>query len=387
MNDAGFSSVFEHWCRIHRARVDPAPAGAGLLRSLGVSLIERGMIDAACRLAGVPMHEALRQDLLGFRPGEVDESLESWRVSEFFARAPLDRLTLRHTVGLADRLRETEVSAEERVGDGLPESLEADIRRYGLVHFKLKVVGDDEQVCERLSAVARVVRPGAGDAARFTLDGNEQFESMHELADSLARARAMDADAAWLLERVMWIEQPLPRGRSFDSIACDGITRLGVPCIIDEADDSIDAFVRAVERGYRGVSIKNCKGVFKALINAGRCALSEGRLFQSGEDLTNLPVVALQQDLTTMATIGIASVERNGHHYFAGMAHLSEADASEACTRHPDLYRDGLLQVRDGQISTASVVRARGFGYDGPVDVETWTPAERWSPDVLLDGR
>ena len=35
--------------------------------------------------------------------------------------------------------------------------------------------------------------------------------------------------------------------------------------IVDESDDALDAFVRARAKGYRGVSSKTCKGIYKSL--------------------------------------------------------------------------------------------------------------------------
>ena len=37
--------------------------------------------------------------------------------------------------------------------------------------------------------------------------------------------------------------------------------------IIDESDGDLDAFKSAVKLGYRGVSTKNCKGIFKSFLN------------------------------------------------------------------------------------------------------------------------
>ena len=137
------------------------------------------------------------------------------------------------------------------------------------------------------------------------------------------------------------------------------------PVLIDEADDRLDAFPRAVELGYRGVSVKNCKGVFRALINRGRCDLSREKLFQSAEDLTNLPVVALQQDLATIAALGLQHVERNGHHYFRGLDHLPAAVASDALAAHPDLYtRDDhgvVLRIEGGRLQIGSLQQT-GYG-------------------------
>ena len=67
------------------------------------------------------------------------------------------------------------------------------------------------------------------------------------------------------------------------------------------------------------MSVKNCKGVFRALLSRGLCELADDGSFQSAEDLTNLPVLALQQDLATIAALGLPHVERNGHHYFKGL--------------------------------------------------------------------
>ena len=40
------------------------------------------------------------------------------------------------------------------------------------------------------------------------------------------------------------------------------------------------------------------------------------------EDLTVMPVVSLHQDLTVVAAMGLSNVERNAHHFFAGIARL-----------------------------------------------------------------
>ena len=73
-----------------------------------------------------------------------------------------------------------------------------------------------------------------------------------------------------------------------------------------------------------------------------------------------------QQDLALQATIGVADVERNGHHYFRGLDHLSETVANRLVDELPALYgaSDGLtrLQVREGRIDLRGVVDGIGFG-------------------------
>ena len=184
---------------------------------------------------------------------------------------------------------------------------------------------------------------------------------------------AVDADAngRQLLARVAFIEQPLARADSFDPDRHRGIERVTkfAPLILDEADATPKSFVRALELGYRGVSVKNCKGVFRALCNFGIAKGAADR-FQSGEDLTNVGVLSLQQDLVTGACLGLPHVERNGHHYFRGLDHLPSEVAASALSAHPDLYRSlsaasggGVaLRIAGGKIDITSALAAVGYG-------------------------
>jgi hypothetical protein len=86
--------------------------------------------------------------------------------------------------------------------------------------------------------------------------------------------------------------------------------------IIDEADDSYDAFAEGRALGYRGISSKSCKGIYKSVINATRAAKwrAEGdKAFIAGEDLTCQAGLCVQQDLALGALIGVTHAERNGH--------------------------------------------------------------------------
>jgi hypothetical protein len=304
-------------------------------------------------------------------------------LADSLRHSPRSVIHVRHTVGLVDALRSADVAAERRVNDGLPESLEEDIERYGLDHFKVKVRGDVEQDTQRLLTIADLLRQRVRGTPRVTLDGNEQFASLcdlTELLDGLARHRA----GRDLLDWLMYIEQPLARGHTFDAKRNEGMDRLSriAPVIIDEADGHIDAFKNAVALGYRGVSVKNCKGVFRALLNFGLCRRSGGELFQSSEDLTNLPVLALQQDLATAAALGLSHSERNGHHYFAGLSHLPEQEVAAALRDHPGLYHqhDGevRLRIEDGVLQVASL-NGPGYGHTGEIQLDRRAPADAWT--------
>ena len=136
---------------------------------------------------------------------------------------------------------------------------------------------------------------------------------------------AMEAEPALqkLCAATLFIEQPIKRAVALArSIAPLARFR---PVIIDESDGELDAFVRARALGYGGVSSKDCKGFYKSIVNLARCRLwnaedGGGAFFLSGEDLTTQAGLAVQQDLALVALLGLADVERNGHHFVDGFA-------------------------------------------------------------------
>ena len=147
-----------------------------------------------------------------------------------------------------------------------------------------------------------------------------------------------------LLASIVFIEQPIKRQNALESDVSALAARK--PIIIDESDDSLDAFPRARALGYRGVSSKTCKGIYKSLINAARCAAWGPDHFMSGEDLTIQAGLALQQDLALVSLLGLTHVERNGHHYVNGMAELPQVEQERFLDSHPDLYERSHDAVR-----------------------------------------
>ena len=181
------------------------------------------------------------------------------------------------------------------------------------------------------SASERNWRP-CGMATRVTLDANEQYAdlaALRALVDRLDRDSALQPIAAKLL----YIEQPMPREVTRQS----PLGALGErDFIIDEADDSYDAFPAARALGYRGISSKSCKGIYKSIVNATRAAKwSAGgeKFFITGEDLTCQAGLGVQQDLALGALIGVTHAERNGHHYVDGFGDAPVAEAEEPFCR------------------------------------------------------
>jgi L-alanine-DL-glutamate epimerase-like enolase superfamily enzyme len=353
----------------------------GLTGAFGSALVERALADALGRLEGASLQAMLVGDALGIRPQRIHPEASEAHLHAWASRVPATSITLRHTVGMLDPL----VDAPGLVADGEPASLEGYVRRQGLTHFKLKLGGDVATDLERLAAIAAVIDRLVPDY-RVTLDGNEQYKSLAPLAELVARL-AEDRRLQRLAAALLFIEQPLDRAVALDGEAAAGLAELGrrVPIIIDESDDDPRSFAQALGLGYRGVSTKNCKGVIKSFLNRtlveARRSPGVASPFMSAEDLTNLPVVPLQQDLVTVLALGISHVERNGHHYIRGLAHCSPRDRALALAHHGDLYEargeEVFLRIRDGRLATASLA-GPGYGVAFAPDLAAMTPLEAW---------
>jgi Enolase C-terminal domain-like len=329
-----------------------ASPGKGLVENYGPALLDRALLDALCRALGVSFYRAVQTNLIGAG------SFEGMDLGAFLATLkPRVALAARHTVGLVDPI--TAAEQKTRVGDGLPETLEEVVARYGHRYFKLKVGGDRLADVERLAAIASVL-DSIDEPFLVSLDGNEQYEDMQGVAALWAAMKA-EPRLRRLVDAVLFIEQPVKRSRALER-RVEGIDK---PVIIDESDDSLDAFPRARALGYRGVSSKTCKGLYKSLLNAARCAAwnksgsgpdfswkkesgPDPIYFMSGEDLTIQAGLALQQDTALVSLLGLTHVERNGHHYVNGMAGLPQAEQEAFLAAHPDLYErsHGAVRVR-----------------------------------------
>jgi hypothetical protein len=359
---------------------------APLLTNFGTSLVERAVLEAACRAEGHSFAEALQTDLFRVDLGTVHSDLRGQSPADLLPAKPLDSIIARHTVGLADPLRDDDVPEQDRLDDGLPQSLESCITAYGLRHFKIQVNGDPAQDVPRLGAVAAILSERAGPDHAFSLDGNEQFASIAAFREYWRELAGASALRDWL-RHLMFVEQPLHRDAALeDSVgAVLGDWADRPVLIIDESDGSIESLPRALALGYDGTSHKNCKGVFKGVAN--RCLLRHrersgiGRQsIMSGEDLCNIGPVALLQDLAVMAALGIESVERNGHHYHAGLSQLPRNLQESVLRHHGDLYHASAagwptLSIRNGSVRLESV-NAAPFGVGFEVPLEDFEPVK-----------
>lgn len=336
-----------------------------LLVNFGTSLVERALIDASCRNERLPLNAWIASQSDSIDLGQIHPDLSGFAWSDALPKKPLESVTVRHTVGFGDPLTNADIPADEKVEDGLPQSLEAAIQTYGLRQFKIKIKAVPEEDLKRLTDLADLLESTLSGSYHLSLDGNEQFASWESFADFWEQASGQPR-VQRLLERVLFIEQPLSRQIALE---VQGVGRLSgnqrtPPVIIDESDADPHCFRQALECGYQGVSHKNCKGVFKGLAHRAlihqKSQASPRELLMSGEDLANIGPVALPQDLALQALLGNSSVERNGHHYFFGLSMFSPETQALALNHFPKLYRameqtTPTLNVQEGRLLLSEV--------------------------------
>jgi hypothetical protein len=312
-----------------------------LAAQFGPALVDKAVADAALRARGADWVRGVAAGLLG----------DPWS-RQLSLQAPAS-VWLRHTVGLADRIFASDPGPSP--ADGLPETLEDAIARYGLRFLKIKLSGQLDADLERLARIASLLQARAGEY-RVTLDGNETFANAEALG-SFWRALRTSTPVQDLLARTLLLEQPLPRHLALgESIGGLGIQ---VPVILDESDDSQQVLEQGLRLGYSGISTKACKGIYRSLHSAWRVAQEPQRLLLSGEDLTCQAGLAVQQDTLLAASLGVAHIERNGHHYVDGFGVAPQAEADAFAQAHAGFYQTSQgrprLQVAGGRLQLASL--------------------------------
>lgn len=392
-------SGFALW-RDVQAHVRTKVAEAGLpdlLAAFGISMVERLLWDGLGRSLGLGFYELVKENAFGLELGELDPSLQGTDVREILPPQPAGSIWARHTVGLADPIQDHEIAPGDAVSDGLPQSLDACIASYGYRFLKIKLSNNLAQDLERLAQIAEVVlkheAARSGDSMiRCTLDGNEQYREVSELEELVAK---MDEHpkVMRLSERVLFFEQPFARNRALLPEGMQGFKAFNAryPVIIDESDATPESYAEALALGYRGTSHKNCKGIVKSLLNLGRNHVHSREvghpLIMSGEDLTNLGPVALIQDLAVAAALGIEHVERNGHHFFQGMRHVSTEDAQAAHLHHSGLFvkTNGIttLRITEGRMDVQGL-RGPGLGDAIIPDLTSWPDWHQFDTTVLV---
>jgi hypothetical protein len=352
LSRAAFETAFARHAAHHRTQIARC-ADMGippLAACFGTAQLDKAILDALLRAQRLDVFSGVAGNVMGL-DARLTPDLDDDAIADFLSsRAPAASVAIRHTVGMADPL----------------EDLAGIHRTTGCRFFKLKLGGDPAADCDRLARIADAL---SGIDYRATLDANEQYASLPDLLE-LAGRLENDAALRPLAMRLDYIEQPMPRDVTWETTL--GALGKRFAFIIDEAESDYDAFPKAIALGYRGISSKACKGIYKSLLNGARARrwtrLGSGA-FVAAEDLTCQPGLALQQDTALVLLHGIAHAERNGHHYVNGFAETPQSEARAFLSAHPDLYEEcgGVVRVaiRDGNISTVSL---RQIGFASGVD-------------------
>ena len=389
------ATAFELWLdAYHEVRRSAMARGeTGLTCGFGPALVERSVIDAVGKLSGTTAHQTIYQNLLGIDLGRLHARLAGEAPRDYLADTPLETIGVRQTIGLLDPLTAADVPRGEELGDGLPQTLEAYLDERGLRYLKVKVGADLQANLERCRVIAWLLDQRLAGRYVISLDGNELFHTPAEVATTLEAMRA-DPALESFYRNIQYVEQPLAREVALDPSAAAGLAELAAlkPVVIDESDDGLETYPTALELGYQGTSIKNCKGVAKAVGN--RCLTGwhnrQGLpqpYFLTCEDLMNTAVLPLHQDLCTASTLGVSHVERNGHHYVRGLDHLSPSEIEDCLSLHGSLYEplrgnSGQLRICDGLLDLRSL-DVPGYGVAAEPDWDFLTPLEDWRYDDL----
>lgn len=372
---AGFETAFG----LHAACIGPQVEACAkedippLAAAYGPAEIDKAILDALLRAAAANFFDGMAANISGV-DARLSRDLGNDDIAQFLAgRKRLERVAIRHTVGMDDA-----IEGEGGVADAKENA--------GARYFKLKLNGDPEHDAERLTRIGRELATLRHDY-QVTLDANEQYADLGALGALIER---LDRDAALrpIAAKLLYIEQPMPRDITRAS-PLGALARRDF--IVDEADDSYDAFPVARALGYRGISSKSCKGIYKSVINATRAAkwsAAGQKCFIAGEDLTCQAGLAVQQDLALGALIGVTHAERNGHHYVDGFGDTPAAEAEAFLAAHPDLYaKDGQrvrLAIHDGDLLTGSLTTP-GFATSVHPDWSAMSPLAQPTARIFLE--
>jgi L-alanine-DL-glutamate epimerase-like enolase superfamily enzyme len=329
--------------------IEPMPRLAQLVAA---SPFEAAVFDAYGKTLGSNAYNLLSDEFCNRDLGEyLGEDFAGEYLDRYTLREPKPRMPLYHLVGALDPL--TEADIDQRLEDGLPETLGEWIHHNGLTHMKIKLNGDDldwdvDRVCsiDRIAAEAQAKR--RQDTWFYSADFNEKCQSVEYV---LAFLKKIEERAPEAMQRLQYIEQPT--SRDLKSNPDNTMHRAAEikPVVIDEALVDFESLQLSREQGYSGVALKACKGHGEALL-MGAAALKY-EMFLCVQDLT-CPGASFLHSATLSARIPtVAAIEGNGRQYCPA----ANAGWEE---EYP-----GMFQITDGTLLT-KVLDEPGLGFHWP---------------------
>ena len=198
LSHSGFETAFGLHATLIAAQVEACAKAdiPPLAAAFGPAEIDKAILDALLRALGMNFFDGMAQNVAGM-DARLSPDLRNDDITQFLSqRRRLERVAIRHTVGLDDQ-----VEGEGGVADARENS--------GARYFKLKLNGDPEADAARLVRIGKELANLPHDYS-VTVDANEQYADLAALAALVDR---LDRDSALrpIAAKLLYIEQPMPR--------------------------------------------------------------------------------------------------------------------------------------------------------------------------------
>jgi L-alanine-DL-glutamate epimerase-like enolase superfamily enzyme len=261
-------------------------------------------------------------------------------LSSYVLPKPKPAISMFHSVGGTDAVLPSEL--QQRLNDGLPETLAEWITYNGLTHIKIKLQGEDlKWDIERtvnIDRIATETRPKTD--WRYCVDFNERCPNVEYVLEYLRKVKELTPQG---FVRILYLEQPTARDLKANRRNLMHEAAKLRPVVIDESLTELESLLLARDMGYTGVALKACKGQSQAMLMAA--AAQKYKMFLCVQDLT-CPGAALIHSAGIAAHVpGVTGIEANARQYMPAANKPWEA-------RFP-----GLFKVKDGMFDTSKLNR------------------------------
>ncbi len=288
-----------------------------LAQLVAASPFDAALHDAYGKIHQMNSFDTLSSEYMKYDLSEyLDENFKGEYLDQYTLRTPKERLPLYHLIGAMDPL--TDADIDQRINDGLPETLGEWIQADGLTHLKIKLAGDDLEwdinrvlSIEKESSIAQETR-GCKEWF-YSCDFNEKCENVDYVLDFLNRVKEESPSA---YDRIQYIEQPTNRDLKANPENKMHKASQLKPVVIDESLVDYDALLECRDLGYTGVALKACKGQTDSLLLAA--AAQKYDMFLCVQDLTCSGASFLHSASLAAHIPGIQAIEGNGRQYCPG---------------------------------------------------------------------
>ena len=256
--DGGVDSAFGHFARHYQAQIGRgAQQGLNsLVANYGPALIDRALLDALCRALGQPFHEVIRSNRAGIQVTPLTPDLAGFDLDAFLAGLRPANTSPRATPSAwstrsppPTRANVSPTACPRRWRRWCPPTATAgSSSRWPATSTPTWRGCCASPRCSTASTAATAARWTA-TSSTTDIDGVLQLWQRMRAEPRLQR----------LCDSVIFIEQPIKRAAA---LAQDvGALAAQKPVILDESDDSLDAFVRGRERRLRRRVVEDLQGL------------------------------------------------------------------------------------------------------------------------------